>query len=155
MSLADADPTLRTWFLAWLDRFSGFVRDVDFAAARPMWHPDVIVFGTHQDLVQGRERAIASQWSSVWPRTADFRFELEKVRVLAAPGGSLVVVIAPWTSTGFTPDGKPFARPGRATLVFQRDEAAPEPAWLVVHSHMSLHRGVPQESFADRPVKAP
>jgi hypothetical protein len=26
--------------------------------------------------------------------------------------------------------------------------------WLCVHSHMSLNRGVPQESFANRPVKA-
>jgi ketosteroid isomerase-like protein len=155
MSLPEADPALSAWFLAWLDRFSGYVRDVDFAAARPMWHPDVIVFGTHQDLVQGREAAVANQWTNVWPRTADFRFELEKARVLAAPGGSLAIVIAPWTSTGFASDGKPFARPGRATLVFQKKETGPEAGWLVVHSHMSLHRGVPQESFADRPVKAP
>jgi hypothetical protein len=28
-------------------------------------------------------------------------------------------------------------------------------AWLCVHSHMSLNRGVPQASHANRPVKAP
>jgi hypothetical protein len=26
--------------------------------------------------------------------------------------------------------------------------------WLCMHSHMSLNRGVPQESHANRPVKA-
>jgi ketosteroid isomerase-like protein len=151
VSLPEADPSLRAWFLDWLERFSAHVRDVDFAAARPMWDPDVIVFGTHQDLVQGREAAIANQWSNVWPRTADFRFDPAKTRVLAEAGGNIAVVIAPWTSTGFARDSKPFPRPGRATLIFQRNGEG----WLVVHSHMSLHRGVPQESFADRPVKAP
>ncbi len=150
MPLPEADPTLSTSLFDWLERFAAHVRAVDFAAGRPMWDPDVVVFGTHQDLVQGREAAIASQWRNVWPRTADFRFDLDRTRVLAGSGGGLVVVIAPWTSTGFAPDGTPFPRPGRATLVFQRNGNE----WLVVHSHMSLHRGVPQESFANRPIKA-
>ncbi len=150
MPLPDADLSLRASLFDWLERFASHVRAVDFASARPMWDPEVIVFGTHQDLLQGRETAIANQWRNVWPRTADFRFDLEKTRILAEPGGGLVVVIAPWTSTGFSPDGKPFPRPGRATLVLRRSEDE----WQVVHSHMSLHRGVPQESFADRPIKA-
>ncbi len=150
MSLPEADADVRSSLLDWLERFAAHVRAVDFAAARPMWDEEVIVFGTHQDLVQGREAAIANQWRNVWPRTEDFRFDLARTRVLAEAEGSLAVVIAPWTSMGFGPDGTSFPRPGRATLVFQRsgDE------WKVVHSHMSLHRGVPQESFADRPIKA-
>ena len=150
MPLPEADPTLSASLFDWLERFAAHVRAVDFAAARPMWDPDVVVFGTHRDLVQGREAAIANQWRNVWPRTADFRFDLDRTRVLAGSGEGLVVVIAPWTSTGFGTDGTPFPRPGRATLVFRRDGDE----WLVVHSHMSLHRGVPQESFADRPIKA-
>ena len=150
MPLPEADPSVRSSLLAWLERFAAHVRAVDFAAARPMWDEDVIVFGTHQDLVQGREAAIASQWRNVWPRTEDFRFDLARTRILAEADGGLAVVIAPWTSTGFAPDGTSFPRPGRATLVFQRSGDA----WRVVHSHMSLHRGVPQESFADRPIKA-
>ena len=47
-------------------------------------------------------------------------------------------------------DGSPFPRPGRATMVFSRHGDG----WLCVHSHMSLNRGVPQTSHADRPVKA-
>ena len=39
---------------------------------------------------------------------------------------------------------------GRATLVFHRQNGA----WLGIHSHLSLNRGVPQASHGNRPVKA-
>ena len=71
-------------------------------------------------------------------------------RILASPDGGMATVIAPWTSTGYHPDGTPFPRPGRATMVFARGGQG----WLCVHSHMSLNRGVPQASHADRPIKA-
>ena len=45
---------------------------------------------------------------------------------------------------------KTFDRPGRATMVFGNENGA----WLCTHSHMSLNRGVPQQSFANRPVKS-
>ncbi len=146
--LPNADPALRQEFEDWLDRFSGHVRNVDYAAARPLWHPDVVIFGTHQDLLTGIDAYVATQWGNVWPRTADFRFG--QAHVLAADDASLAVVIVPWTSTGFHRDGTPFDRPGRATLVFHKHDDG----WRCVHSHMSLNRGVPQESFGDRPVKA-
>jgi ketosteroid isomerase-like protein len=148
--LPDADPATAAFFRSWLEQFSAYVRDVDYAAARPLWHPEVVIFGTHQDLLQGIETYIATQWDNVWPRTADFRFNLNQTRVLASDDGSLAIVIAPWTSTGFDRDGSRFDRPGRASMVFHRAEGR----WLCVHSHMSLNRGVPQESFGDRPVKA-
>ena len=69
---------------------------------------------------------------------------------MASPDQHMAVLVAPWTSTGYHPDGTTFDRPGRATMVFlQGDEG-----WTCVHSHMSLNRGVPQTSHADRPVKA-
>ena len=146
--LPDAGPDTRQFFLAWLDRFAGYVRDVDYAAARPLFHPDVLAFGTHNDVISGLESWRDTQWSNVWPRTAGFRFIVDAVRVLSA--GDMAVVLAPWTSTGYAPDQTPFDRPGRATMVFSR---FPD-GWLCVHSHMSLNRGVPQSSHADRPVKA-
>ncbi|MBV9735614.1 MAG: nuclear transport factor 2 family protein [Acidisphaera sp.] len=149
-TLPEADAETRAFFEAWLERFAGFVREVDYASARPLWHEDVVIFGTHQDVRQGREEIIATQWDNVWPKTADFRFDPRAARVLASDDGSLATVIAPWTSTGFHPDGTRFDRPGRATLVFHRGGGE----WKVVHSHMSLNRGVPQASHADRPVKA-
>lgn len=149
-ALPDADAATAAFFAGWLDTFAGHVRAVDYAAARPLFHPDVLAFGTHNDVISGLETWRDTQWDKVWPKTADFRFQLDRTRILASPDGRMATVLAPWTSTGFHPDGTPFDRPGRATLVFSKDGDG----WLCVHSHMSLGRGVPQASHADRPVKA-
>jgi len=149
--LPEANDVDRRFFEGWLEEFSSYVRDVDYGAARPLVHPDVVIFGTHQDVVTGRENWIAQQWNNVWPKTEGFRFDLPAVRVLVSDDRSMACVVAPWTSTGFFPDGGAFDRPGRATLVFHRGTSG----WTVVHSHMSLNRGVPQTSHADRPVKSP
>ena len=149
-ALPIADARIRAEILAWLDVFAGHVRAVDYASARPMWHPDLLAFGTFNDVIQGLETAIATQWDNVWPRTADFAFDLAGTHVLASADGTLAVAVTPWTSTGFHPDGTRFDRPGRATMTYARHDGA----WRCVHSHMSLNRGVPQASHANRPVKA-
>ena len=146
----------------WLDCFAVCVREVDYAAARPFWHPDIVIFGTYQELVRSLSARTERQWDNVWPRTADFRFDLFRryqdrrrrranTMVMAAPDGAMAVAIAPWTSTGFHEDGTAFDRPGRATMVLARQ---PDGRWLGVHSHMSLARGVPQDSHGSRAVKA-
>jgi len=150
VSLPDADAATRAFFAGWLETFAGYVRDVDYASARPLFHPEVLAFGTHRDVISGVESWMEVQWDNVWPRTADFRFDLAAMRVLAADDGSMAVVIAPWNSTGFHQDGEKFDRPGRATMVFHKSDGA----WRCVHSHMSLNRGVPQTSHGNRPVKA-
>jgi ketosteroid isomerase-like protein len=151
--LPQADDATRAALLRWLDAFAAHVREVDYGAARPFFHPQVLAFGTHRDVIPGLEAWIATQWDNVWPRTADFRFSLDATHVLASGDAGMAVAVAPWTSTGFHPDGTVFDRPGRATMVFRRDPGAPM-GWLCVHSHMSLNRGVPQASHADRPVKS-
>jgi ketosteroid isomerase-like protein len=143
-----ADAATRAFFVDWLETFSSYVRDVDYARARPLFHPRILAFGTHRDVLPDREAWIAQQWDNVWPRTEDFRFDIDNTHVLAA--GDMAVVIAPWTSTGFHPDGRKFDRPGRATMVFHRADGR----WIGVHTHLSLNRGVPQSSHANRPVKA-
>ncbi len=145
-----AGARVRAEILEWLEVFSGFVRAVDYAGARPMWHPEVLAFGTYNDVIQGLETAIATQWDNVWPRTAQFAFNLAGTHVLASSDGTMAVAVTPWTSTGYAQDGTPFDRPGRATMVFARDAAG----WRCAHSHMSLNRGVPQASHGNRPVKA-
>ncbi|MFX7902692.1 hypothetical protein ABTK34_19700, partial [Acinetobacter baumannii] len=67
-----ADPTTTQSIFDWLERFAACVRAVDYAAARPFWHPDIISFGTYQELIHGRTRWTEMQWDNVWPRTADF-----------------------------------------------------------------------------------
>lgn len=148
--LPTADSETKQFFLAWLETFAGYVREVDYASARPLFHPDVLAFGTHNDVIPGLDQWVTTQWDNVWPKTTDFRFVLDQTAILASPDGAMATVIAPWTSTGYHPDGSAFARPGRATMIFSRDGNG----WLCVHSHMSLNRGVPQASHANRPVKA-
>ena len=135
----------------WLSRFAACVRDVDYAAARPFWHPGIIVFGTYQELVHGLKAWTETQWDNVWPRTEGFAFDLENTAVLVSADGSMVTAISPWTSAGFHADGARFARPGRATITLMRQQ---DGRWLGVHSHMSLQRGVPQDSHGKRLVKS-
>ncbi len=151
LALPAADPTTTAEIHDWLTRFAACVRDVDYAAARPFWHPDIIVFGTHQELVRGLTAWTATQWDNVWPRTEDFTFDLAHTAILTSPDAAMAIAITPWTSSGFHPDGTSFARPGRATLTLARQ---PDGRWIGVHSHMSLERGVPQESHGHRAVKA-
>jgi len=148
--LPTANKEMAEFFRQWLETFAGYVREVDYASARPLFHPDVLAFGTHNDVISGIDTWVATQWDSVWPKTSDFRFVLEQASVLSSPDQMMATVIVPWTSTGYHPDGKPFPRPGRATMVFSNGADG----WICMHSHMSLNRGVPQVSHANRPVKA-
>jgi ketosteroid isomerase-like protein len=148
--LPEADAQTRDFFLRWLETFSSYVRTVDYAPAKPLFHKDILAFGTHQDVLPSLEAWVTAQWDNVWPRTDDFRFVMDAVHVLASDDGSVAVVVAPWTSTGFHQDGTRFDRPGRATMVFHKTDGV----WLGVHTHLSLNRGVPQASYGNRPVKS-
>jgi ketosteroid isomerase-like protein len=145
-----ADSTTRKDVLDWLAAFAAHVRAVDYAPAQPMFHPDLTAFGTYRDVNPDLQAWIHLQWANVWPRTSDFRFDLDATHVLVSADGGMATAIAPWTSTGYYRDGATFERPGRATMVFNRDGDR----WICVHSHMSLNRGVPQDSHADRPAKS-
>ena len=149
-ALPTANKEITQFFRHWLETFAGYVREVDYGSAKPLFHPDVLAFGTHNDIISGIDIWIATQWDNVWPKTSDFRFDTSATRVLASADKTMATVIAPWTSTGYHQDGAPFERPGRATMIFNRLEGA----WLCTHSHMSLNRGVPQQSYASRPVKS-
>lgn len=92
--LPDASAETRAFFGAWLETFASHVRDVDYAAARPLFHPDVLAFGTHRDVIPGIEAWITAQWDNVWPKTDDFRFDLGATRVLAAVDMAVVQPIA-------------------------------------------------------------
>jgi hypothetical protein len=55
-SLPTANAETTRFFHHWLETFSGYVRDVDYASARPLFHPDVLAFGTHNDVIPGVEQ---------------------------------------------------------------------------------------------------
>src|SRR5882672_6348251 len=129
-ALPTANKEITQFFRHWLETFADYVREVDYASARPLFHPDVLAFGTHNDVVSGIDKWVATQWDKVWPKTSDFRFVLEQASVLSSPDEMMATVIAPWTSTGYYPDGTPFPRPGRATLVFSNSADG----WTCMHS---------------------
>ncbi|OED38811.1 DUF4440 domain-containing protein [Chromatiales bacterium (ex Bugula neritina AB1)] len=145
-----ADTHNTTLFTEWLQTFASYVREVDYESARPLFHTNVIAFGTHEDVIASLDEWVRSQWDNVWPKTTDFEFNLEQTKILISEDASMATVIAPWTSTGYHQDNSVFDRPGRATMIFQKRLDN----WLCIHSHMSLNRGVPQQSFANRPVKS-
>ena len=152
-SLPEANAQTREYFVRWLETFSGYVRDVDYAAARPLFHPDVLAFGTHRDIISGLAAWQTTQWDNIWPKTSDFLFDPNEARILVSSDNTMAPVVVPWTSTGYHQDGSTFDRPGRAVVVVNRQDGRRDGAWLGTHSHMSLNRGVPQQSFANRPVK--
>lgn len=138
--------TVREWVAGW----GAEVAAADIRAGRERFAGDLVAFGTHADVVAGREQVEAAQWSQIWPRIEDFAFLVDDLVVQGSPDGLLAVAIVPWTSVGINADGTRYDRPGRATIVLARE--APDAPWVGTHTHFSLARGVPQSTYGDRPA---
>jgi ketosteroid isomerase-like protein len=134
--------------VAWVAEWGAEVAAADIRSGRRRFDHDLIAFGTHADVVVGREAVEAGQWSQIWPAIEDFEFALEQLHVRQSPDGLMAVAIVPWTSTGIDVDGNRFDRPGRATIVLERT-AVGEP-WSGTHTHFSLARGVPSSTHGRR-----
>ncbi len=147
MEQADRD-AIADWFSSW-DRL---VDTVDFVPARALFDPDVVGFGTRMDTVRGLENLERDQWRRVWPTIDGFRFDLSTLECLVSPDRLQAVGVVAWHSTGYGEDGRPFDRPGRATVVFRRDRAGDD--WKGIHTHISLNPGTPQRSHGARPLKS-
>ncbi len=135
---------------AWFHRLADHVQAVDFAGARPIFAPDMVAFGTFSDFMTGREAAEQNQWRNVWHHIDGFRWRPD-IRVMVSPDRLQAVGMGVFDSTGYRQDGTSYDRPGRATVVFGRnDTGAP---WVAQHTHMSLFRDVPTQSFKHKPEK--
>jgi ketosteroid isomerase-like protein len=132
----------------WVAEWGAEVAAADIRAGRRRFADDLIAFGTHADVVVGRDAVEAGQWSQIWPAIEDFEFLLEDVRVRLSPDGLMAVAIVPWSSTGIDADGNRFDRPGRATIVLERDAVGGP--WSGTHTHFSLARGVPSSTHGRR-----
>lgn len=139
--MMDANPPGRAEVEGWFRTLERCVREVDYGSARSIFAADVVAFGTRADVVAGRDNLQANQWSGVWPTIRDFTFELAQLHWGWSGQSGWAVVT--WTSTGFHPDGQPFSRPGRATIVFRQVNQGIQ----AIHSHFSLAPGTPQRSF--------
>ena len=133
----------------WFEELARHVRAVDFAAARHLFADDMVAFGTYSDFVVGRQAVETEQWRKVWPFIAEFRWRLDGLRAMVGGDRLSALGMAAFNSLGYSRDGASYARPGRATVAFRR--AAIGAPWIAEHTHMSLFRGVPQQSFGRKP----
>ncbi len=131
---------------AWFDRWGAHVAAKEFTPARDLFGAEALGFGTWMDYVEGLDALEARQWRSVWPTIRDFHHRTDdSLHVTVSPDRLQAVGLVLWTSTGFGEDGTPFERPGRTTAVFVRSSVGGD--WRCIHTHVSLARGVPQQSF--------
>ncbi len=138
--MPDDEAGVRRWF----ETLAAHVQAVDFAGARPIFAADMVAFGTFTDFMTGRDAAEQAQWRNVWPHIDGFRWRPD-IRVIVSPDRLQAVGMGVFDSTGYRQDGSSYDRPGRATVVFVRDgTGAP---WVAQHTHMSLFRDVPTQSF--------
>jgi ketosteroid isomerase-like protein len=138
------DPSIVAWVAEW----GAEVAAADIRSGRRRFDEALLAFGTHADVVVGRDAVEAEQWSQIWPAIEDFEFVLDELRVRLSTDGTMAVVIVPWSSTGIDAGGTRFDRPGRATIVLERD--AVDAPWFGTHTHFSLGRGVPSGTYGRR-----
>ena len=130
----------------WFDTWGAHVAAREFNEAREQFAPDALGFGTWMDYVEGLDALEGKQWRSVWPTIRDFHHRThDSLQVTVSPDRLMAVGLVLWTSTGFAADGSEFERPGRTTGVFARTTV--DEKWRCIHTHVSLARGVPQQSF--------
>lgn len=132
----------------WVTGWGAEVAAADIRAGRRRFADDLVAFGTHADVVVGRDEVEEQQWSQIWPKIEDFAFLVDELVVRASRDALTAVAIVPWASTGIAADGTRFDRPGRATIVLERP-AVGEP-WIGTHTHFSLARDVPSSTHGSR-----
>ena len=130
---------------AWFDALSGHCRAIDYEGARPIFAEDMIAFGTFTDFMIGRDLAEQKQWRNVWGTIRNFRYDLDKIEAIVSADRLTAIGMGVWTSDGFHPNGDHFERPGRTTVTLGR-KAVGDP-FVATHTHMSLFRGTPEQSF--------
>src|SRR5882762_10292258 len=109
---------------AWFERLAEHVRAVDFAGARPLFAADMIAFGTFSDFVSERDAVEAAQWRNVWPVIDGFRWRPAAFRGIVSPDRLA------------------------ATVALARQRIGDD--WVAQHTHFSLFRGVPGQSFGKK-----
>jgi ketosteroid isomerase-like protein len=136
----------------WYDRWSGYVADVNFKAARPTFAEDAIAFGSKvAEVMTSQAQLEHEQWRSVWPSIEDYRFDTSTLELITSPDRLMAMGACIFRSTGIHPDGKKFERNGRSTVTLMRTAiGAP---WICTHSHISLKPGTPGVSHGSRPEK--
>ena len=129
------------WFQVWEKQ----VQNKDFESAKKLFENDVVGFGTWMNVVEGIDKLCSDQWKNIWPTINNFKFVTKTLFIQISPDRLLANSILVWNSTGYKKNGNSFKRNGRATVVLKRSNL--DNSWKGIHTHFSLNRGIPQESF--------
>ena len=129
------------WFQIWEKQ----VQNRDFSSAKKLFENDVVSFGTWMNVVEGLDKLYSDQWKNIWPTINNFKFVTNALFIQISPDRLLANSILVWNSTGYKKNGNSFKRNGRATVVLKRSNL--DNSWKGIHTHFSLNRGIPQESF--------
>jgi len=132
---------------AWFETLSKHCRAVDYEAARPIFAEDMIAFGTFTDFMTGRDLAEQKQWRNVWGTIRNFRYDLGKIEAIVSADRLTAVGLPHAHADGFHPNGDRFDRPGRTTVTLGRHKIG-DP-FVATHTHMSLFRGTPEQSYGN------
>ena len=135
----------------WYDRWSGYVADVNFTAARPTFAEDAIAFGSKVEVMTSQAQLEAEQWRSVWPSIENYRFDTSTLELIMSPDRLMAMGACIFRSTGIHSDGKTFERNGRSTVTLMRPSVGAP--WVCTHSHISLKPGTPGISHGKRPER--
>jgi ketosteroid isomerase-like protein len=135
----------------WFEALTSYVQSVDFVGARPIFAEDMVAFGTFTDFMIGQAAAEKAQWRSVWHHIDEFHFRPD-IRAIVSPDRLQAVGMGVFGSIGYQKDGAPYDRPGRTTVVLVRSSI--DKPFIAQHTHMSLFRDVPTQSFRDKPEKS-
>ena len=137
----------------WFQRLQLHVQAVDYVGARPLFAEDIITFGTYSAFTIGREASEKEQWRTVWSRIDRFRWRIDDLRIIVSGDRRTAVGMALFESIGYTEEGTPYDRPGRATVILGRSAVGAE--WVAQHIHASLFQDVPTHSFGSKPENRP
>ena len=130
---------------SWFDSLAKHCRAADYEGARSIFAEDMIAFGTFTNFMVGRALAEKNQWRNVWGTIRNFRYDLERIETIVSADRLMAVGMGIFQSDGFHAHGERFDRPGRTTVTLAR-ETVGDP-FIATHTHMSLFRGTPDQSF--------
>ena len=135
--------SIKSWFLKW----EKHVQNKQYSLAKKLFENDVVSFGTWMDVVQGLDQLKLNQWENIWPTINEFKFLTSTLFIQLSIDRLFANSILIWDSVGYNQDNTSFKRSGRATVTLKRDNFNSN--WKGIHTHFSLNRGIPQQSFGN------
>lgn len=122
-----------------LNRIVQSVHNLDYEAVRDLIPDDGVYFGSAAVKAQGYDELYEKQFSKVWPNIDEFKIDPSSISIHTS--GKIAWAICLFQSSVPGADGKPSARRGRMTFIFEwRDKK-----WVMVHSHDSLYSTLEDE----------